>query len=47
MKKYIYCVGIHKDGGLNILSKFEKLDKNENIYLLDKDFQENFKKILR
>lgn len=35
MKKYIYSVGIHKEGGLNILNKFIKSDKYENIYFLD------------
>lgn len=35
MKKYFYCVGLHKEGGLNILKRF--IIENENyIYILDK-----------
>lgn len=31
MKKYIYSVGMHKEGGLNVLNKFI-FDNNDNIY---------------
>lgn len=35
MKTYFYTIGLHKEGGLNILNKF--LKENENyIYILDK-----------
>ena len=36
MKKYIYAVGLHKDGGLNILNKFIKIGNNNYNFLLDK-----------
>ena len=35
MKKYIYCVGLHKDGGLNILNKFLSQKKNDHILIID------------
>ena len=35
MKKYIYCVGLHKDGGLNILNKFLSFKKNNHILIID------------
>ena len=35
MKKYIYCVGLHKDGGLNILNKFLSYKKNDHILIID------------
>jgi len=35
MKKYIYCVGLHKDGGLNILNKFLSHKKNDHILIID------------
>ena len=35
MKKYIFCVGLHKEGGLNILNNFLKLDNDKYIYFLD------------
>ena len=34
MKKYFYCVGLHKEGGLNILNRFVK-DNKDYIYILD------------
>ena len=35
MKKYFYCIGLHKEGGLNILKRF--IINNENyFYILDK-----------
>jgi hypothetical protein len=35
MKKYIYCVGLHKDGGLNILNKFLRYKKKNHILIID------------
>ena len=35
MKKYIYCVGLHQDGGLNILNKFLRYKKNDHILIID------------
>jgi glycosyltransferase involved in cell wall biosynthesis len=35
MKKYIYCVGLHKDGGLNILNKFLTHRKKDHILIID------------
>ena len=35
MKTYFYSIGLHKEGGLNILKKFIKENKNY-IYILDK-----------
>ncbi len=35
MKTYFYSIGLHKEGGLNILNKFIKKNKNY-IYILDK-----------
>lgn len=39
MKKFIYCVGLHREGGLNILNKFQKIDTSDNLYLLDERLQ--------
>ena len=35
MKTYFYSIGLHKEGGLNILKKFIK-ENNNYIYILDK-----------
>ena len=35
MKRYIYCVGLHKDGGLNILNKFLSHKKKDHILIID------------
>ena len=44
MKKYFYSLGLHKEGGLNILKKFMK--ENDNyIYILDKRLIGKIKKI--
>ena len=42
MKKYFYCIGLHKEGGLNILKRF--IINNENyFYILDKRLDNKIK----
>lgn len=44
MKKYIFCVGLHKEGGLNILTNFLKLDNDRYIYFVDERLESNIPK---
>ncbi len=42
MKKYFYSVGLHKEGGLNILNRFIQENKN-HVYILDKRLKNKIK----
>ena len=46
MKKIIYAVGIHSEGGLNILNKFINKSTNDVIFYLDKRLKIPKKKII-
>ena len=42
MKIYIYCVGLHEDGGLNILNKFLIHKKKNQILIIDSRIKNKF-----
>lgn len=42
MNIYIYCVGLYKDGGLNILDKFLKHRASKNILILDSRLKKKY-----